>query len=181
MFANSQQKEFSSSVGSRLSKAKHDHENVAKSKAGRLQRFMCEQSCHKIVGNLRLRERATSHLKETRDRPLSLFLHDFEEDDIKKGASGESLEDHEGVTSMVVASLQKIEGGVSHLFDGHPHCHPDWGNATEDSHVEQSHGREDFRAGPVETHSSRNDPFMGCKGKKEEIDTACCSTYLHTE
>ena len=56
-------KKFSSSVGSGLSKAEHDHENVAKSEAGRLQRFMCEQSyvahCeqsrHKIVGNLRTR------------------------------------------------------------------------------------------------------------------------------
>ena len=46
-----QQKDFSSSVGSGFCKAEHDHENVAKSKAGRLQRFMCEQSCHKIVGN----------------------------------------------------------------------------------------------------------------------------------
>ena len=44
---------LSSSIGSGLSKAEHDHENVAKSKAGRLQRFMCEQSRHKIVGNLR--------------------------------------------------------------------------------------------------------------------------------
>ena len=53
-------KKFSSSVGSGLGKAEHDHENVAKSKAGRLQRFMCEQSCHKIVGNFRTRrERAT--------------------------------------------------------------------------------------------------------------------------
>jgi len=93
-------KKFSSSVGSGLGKAEHDHENVAKSKAGRL--------------------------KETRDLPLSLLLHDFEEDNVQKGASGESLEDHKGVTSMVLASL----------FDGHPHCHPDRGNATEDSHVE---------------------------------------------
>ena len=121
----------------------------------------------------------TSHLKETRDLPLSLLLHDFEEDNVKKGASGESLEDHKGVTSMVLASLQNIEGGENHLFDGHPHCHPDRGNATEDSHVEQGYDREDFRAGPVETHSSRDDPLMGGKGEKEEIDTACCSTHLH--
>ena len=73
-----------------------------------------------------------------------------------------------------------MEGGENHLFDGHPHCHPDWGNATEDSHVEQSHDREDFRAGPVETHSSRDDPLMGGKGEKEEIDTACCPTHLPT-
>ena len=53
----------------------------------------------------------TSHLKETRDLPLSLLLHDLEEDNVKKGASGESLEDHKGVTSMVLASLQNIEGG----------------------------------------------------------------------
>ena len=53
----------------------------------------------------------TSHLKETRDLPLSLLLHDFEEDNVKKGASGESLEDHKGVTSMVLASLQNIDGG----------------------------------------------------------------------
>ena len=50
---------FSSLIGSGLSKAEHDHENVAKSKAGRLQRFMwdqvgtkCEQFCRKITGNL---------------------------------------------------------------------------------------------------------------------------------
>ena len=52
----------------------------------------------------------TSHLKETRDLPLSLLLHDFEEDNVKKGASGESLEDHKGVTSMVLASLRNIDG-----------------------------------------------------------------------
>merc|ERR1719500_259308 len=66
---------------------------------------------------------------------------------------------------------------LASLFDGHPHCHPDRGNATEDSHVEQGNDREDFRASPVETHSSRDDPLMGGKGEKEEIDTACCSTY----
>ena len=70
---------------------------------------------------------------------------------------------------------------MNHLFDGHPHCHSDRGNATEDRHVEQSHDREDFGAGPVETHSSRDDPFMCGKGKKEEIDTACCSTHLHSK
>ena len=86
----------------------------------------------------------TSHLKETRDLPLSLLLHDFEEDNVQKGASGETLEDHKGVTSMVLASLQNIEGYENHLFDGHPHCHPDRGNATKDSHVEQSHDGEDF-------------------------------------
>merc|ERR1719295_1173065 len=102
------QKDFSSSVGCGFCKAEHDHENVAKSKAGRL--------------------------KETRDRPLSLFFHDFKEDNVKEGASRQPLENHKGVASMVLASL----------FDGHPHCHSYRGNATEDSHVEQSHNREDF-------------------------------------
>ena len=51
----------------------------------------------------------TSHLKETRDRPLSLLLHDFKEDNVKEGASRETLENHKGVASMLLASLQNIE------------------------------------------------------------------------
>ena len=73
------------------------------------------------MGNLRTSLRAgwdphTSHLKETRDGPLSLFLHDFKEDNIQERASCEALEDHKSVTSMVFASLQSIKelggGGV---------------------------------------------------------------------
>ena len=42
-FFLNEKKEFSSSVRSGFCKSEDDHENVAKSKAGRLQRFMCEQ------------------------------------------------------------------------------------------------------------------------------------------
>ena len=72
-------------------------------------------------------------------------------------------------------------GQTDHLLDGHPHSDSDRGDGAEDSHIEKRYQGQYFWTSPVETHSAWDHPLVSCKGKKEEVDTAGCTTHLHSK